>query len=352
MIGNVEDVSFPALDEPGNAHQRLSEADLALIHALQLWPRANWSALAPVLSSSPQALAARWTHLRDNRLAWVYAYPLGGVAASSRQIAVVEIDCAPGATDTVAERIAGLSCVRGLDFAAYGRDLLVIVTAASFRRMSAFILDELTHVPGVVSVRSHLGARLHVEGRQWRLDALDPGQQVAVEAAAAAAAPHLRGCGPIDLQSATFAPLVSVLAVDGRATANDIAERIGRPPSTVRRQLAQLLRAGALAMRCEMSQAHTRWPVSVAWWCRVPHAALPAVVARFAAEPRVRMCLSVTGPANIFVVAWAADFPDLMRSQAALEILLPPGAIVDSSVSLRCRKRAGWLLAPDGRLDR
>lgn len=352
MNGNAEDLSVLAPARRTSAHDTLSEDDLALIHALQVWPRASWSALAPILSSSPQVLAARWAHLRDDRLAWVYAYPLGGVAANSRQIAVVEIDCTPSSLDAVTARVETLPHVRGLDLAALGRQLVLIVTTPSFPRMSSVVLDELAGIPGVASVRSHLGVRLHVEGRQWRLDALDPAQRDAVASAEAAAAPHLRECGPIELRSPIYAPLVALLGADGRATATDIAARIGRPASTVRRQLARLLRAGGLAMRCEVSQPHTRWPVSAAWWCRVPQAALHAVVAGLRVEPRVRMCLSLAGPVNLFVVAWTADVADVMRTQGVLERMLPPNAIVDGTVALRCRKRAGWLLTPDGRLDR
>ncbi|MEV8610023.1 Lrp/AsnC family transcriptional regulator [Amycolatopsis sp. NPDC051373] len=201
-----------------------------------------------------------------------------------------------------------------------------------------------------MSTRTHLGTEMHLEGRQWRLDALDSGQQAAVEKAAKAAAPIRRGA-PVDITTPTYAPLMSALSKDGRATAIDIADQVGLPASTVRRQLGRLLKAGALAMRCELSQLHTRWPVSVIWWCRVPKPLLLSVVARMRAEPRVRMCMSMTGPANFVVFAWTAGLTDLMQLQGVLEDLLPPGALIDSSVTLRTRKRAGWLLRPDGRLD-
>lgn len=331
-------------------HEQLSEDDLALIHALQLWPRASWSSLAPVLGASPPALAIRWTRLRDSQVAWVYAYPLGGVAPRHRQLAIVELDCAPGKLDDVVRTLEGMTHVRAIEYAARGRDLMTIIAAPNFETLSSLILDEVSRIPYVVSTRTHLGTEMHIEGRQWRLDALDAGQQAAIEKAAKAAAPQQRGA-PVDITSSTYAPLVSVLSRDGRATAIDIADQVGRPASTVRRQLARLLKAGALAMRCELSQLHTRWPVSVTWWCRMPKPLLLSVVARMRVEPRVRMCMSMTGPANFVLFGWTASLTDLMQLQGVLEDLLPPGAIIDSSVTLRTRKRAGWLLRPDGRLD-
>ncbi|MGW5649214.1 hypothetical protein ACWEV3_37870 [Saccharopolyspora sp. NPDC003752] len=61
-------------------------------------------------------------------------------------------------------------------------------------------------------------------------------------------------------------------------------------------------------------------------------------------DSRVRLCMSVTGSANLVVNAWTADMGDL-----CLERLLPAGGIVNSSVILRTRKRVGWLMHPDGR---
>ncbi|MFI5709363.1 Lrp/AsnC family transcriptional regulator [Kribbella sp. NPDC051620] len=332
-------------------HEQLEEADLALIHALQIWPRAGWSALATILDSSASALANRWTRLRQSRLAWVYAYPLGGVAPGSSQLAIIELDCTPAAVDEVAERLENLPYVRGLEYAARGRHLMLIISAPSFTRMSELIIDELARTPGVASIRSHLGTQMHVEGRQWRLDSLDPGQRAAIQAAARLTQHHHRGGPPVDIESSTYAPLVMALGKDGRATATEIADRIGRPASTVRRQLTRLFKAGALAMRCEVSQLHTRWPVSVSWWCRVPTALLPSIADKMRAEPRVRMCMSLTGPANFVVFAWTSDLTDLMKLQGTLEDLLPAGGVIDTSVTLRTRKRAGWLLSADGRLD-
>ncbi|WP_177226580.1 hypothetical protein [Saccharopolyspora shandongensis] len=65
-------------------------------------------------------------------------------------------------------------------------------------------------------------------------------------------------------------------------------------------------------------------------------------------DSRVRLCMSVTGSANLVVNAWTADMADLMNMQDSLERLLRQGGILNSSVILRTRKRVGWLMHPDG----
>ncbi|MEV0698664.1 Lrp/AsnC family transcriptional regulator [Saccharopolyspora sp. NPDC050389] len=320
---------------------------MALIHALQLWPRAPWAALAPTLGASPTALAQRWTRLRDAGLAWITAYPEYGELSGGAMVALVEMNCAPGAVDDVARRLEQMHRVHNIEHAARGLDLLLTVSASSFGELSALLLDELPKLPGVASLHSHIGTRRHIEGNQWQLDALDRAQREAI--LQAGRAERDRPSEPIYLRSKVFAPLVAALAHDGRATAAELAERLDRPTSTVRRQLAALLQSRALRLRCEVAQLHTRWPIAVIWWCRLPNSALPAAVSRLREDSRVRLCMSVTGSANLVVNAWTADMADLMNMQDNLERLLPPGGIVNSSVILRTRKRVGWLMHPDGR---
>ncbi|HCA84641.1 MAG TPA: Lrp/AsnC family transcriptional regulator, partial [Streptomyces sp.] len=81
----------------------LSEADLALVHALQHRPRAAWSELAPVLGVSAATLAARWHRLRADGLSWVTAYPVAVVTGPSL-VALVEVDCAAGTVTEVSTR--------------------------------------------------------------------------------------------------------------------------------------------------------------------------------------------------------------------------------------------------------
>ncbi|WP_209307622.1 Lrp/AsnC family transcriptional regulator [Geodermatophilus sp. DF01-2] len=322
-----------------------SEDDLALVHALQVHPRASWAALAPVLGASAATLARRWERLRGEGLAWVTSYPAAALSGGA-VTALVEVDCAAGALDGVCSRLEATPHVATIEHAARGRDLVLTVVAPSFARMSSIVLDELARLPGVVSTRTHIASRVHVEGSRWRLDALDAAQRTRVRALAAA---EERPAALVDAASAVYAPLVRELARDGRAGAAALAARMGRPTSTVRRQLAALVRSRSLTFRCDVAQVLTRWPVCVTWWCRVPGTAVDALVAQVRHEPRVRLCLSLTGPANLLVTAWTSSLADLTRTQTWLEKAMPAGEIVDASVILRTRKRMGWRLHPDGR---
>lgn len=329
----------------GNVQQSLSEEDLALVHALQLHPRVSWTRLAPVLDAAPVTLARRWERLQASGHAWVNSYPV--VRESTMQVALIEIDCAPGRLDEVAAALDTVPAVMTIEYAARGRDLLLTVCAASFAELSGLVLDHLGRVPGVSSTRTHLAAGVHLEGSRWRLDALDGDQIDAVRALR----PGDTGvpAEPVDLRGPVFRPIVRELGADGRAGAAEIAARIGRPASTVRRQLATLVRSRSLVFRCEIAQLLTRWPICVTWWIRLPTADVGDAVRRIGTDPRVRLCLSLTGPENFLVSAWTHALPELVGMQSGLERALPAAEIVDTSVILRTRKRMGWLLHPDGR---
>ncbi|MBV6756440.1 Lrp/AsnC family transcriptional regulator [Rhodococcus opacus] len=330
-------------------HSDLTEDDMALIHALQIWPRGSWRALAPILEASPMTLANRWNRLRDAGLAWVTALAVPGLLSGYSSVALVEVDCVRDSFDDVVARLEQTRQVIAIEHAARGRDLLLTVDGGSFDGLAAFLVDVLNRIPGIASTRSHLGVRVHLEGSRWRLDALDPGQREAVTALRQAARPDLGLSHPRPRPTPLLAAVEKELFYDGRASAADIATRLDRPSSTARRALATLLGSGDLAVRCEVAQWHTRWPISVTWWCRLPGEKLDDIVGQLRRDGNIRMCVSLTGPSNFAVQAWVADMADLMATQTRLEHILRPGEITDSSVTLRTRKRNGWLLQPDGR---
>ena len=331
--------------DDGIVRQHLSEDDLALVHALQVHPRAGWTGLAPVLDAAPVTLARRWQRLRAAGYAWVTSYPV--VRQDTMQVALVEVDCAQGRLDEVAAALDSEPSVMTIEHAARGRDLLLTVSARSFQALTELVLDRLGRVLGVASTRTHLAAGVHVEGSRWRLDALDARQVDAVRALRRA--DRAPASGPVDLFGRVHAPIVRELGADGRAGAAEIAARVGRPASTVRRQLSALVRSDSLVFRCEVAQLLTRWPICVTWWIRLPTADVGDAVQRVRTDPRIRLCLSLTGPANFVVTAWTHTLPELVALQSQLERALPAAEIVDTSVILRTRKRMGWLLHPDGR---
>jgi DNA-binding Lrp family transcriptional regulator len=319
----------------------LDERDLALLHGMQIAPRVSWSHAASVLGSSPGALAARWDRLRDAGLAWVTAHPAGTIGRVV--VALVEVDCLPGSRAEAVQAICADPRVATVEECARDRDLLLTVMTPTVPAMSRFVLDDLARLPGVQRTRTHLTSAIHSQGRDWRLNALSPDQCAAFERHAAGhPAP---GHGP----PADAWPLIEALTHDGRATAAELARVTGRNAATVRRQLPRLIASGLLAFRCEVAQVATEWPIGCTFVARVPVSEHRRTAAALATLAELRLCVSTTGGSNFLFTVWVRSLQRLLELEQLLTDKLPSLGIVGSAVTLRTRKRMGWVLGDDSR---
>ncbi|MET7782244.1 AsnC family protein [Streptomyces mirabilis] len=60
---------------PYSSTPLVDETDLALVHALQIAPRAPWTAVGQALGIDPMTAARRWARLTGTGCAWVTCYP-------------------------------------------------------------------------------------------------------------------------------------------------------------------------------------------------------------------------------------------------------------------------------------
>ncbi len=103
----------------------LKDDDLRLLNALQIRPRASWSELSRAIGSDPVTLTRRWERLHSQGIAWIAAYRGGPIVSAT---ALLEIECAPAQTMSVAEQIAHDPEVLTVDLTTGNRDLLVTLT--------------------------------------------------------------------------------------------------------------------------------------------------------------------------------------------------------------------------------
>src|SRR5262249_33104486 len=148
----------------------LGETDLALIHALQIAPRAPWSAVGAVIGISAVTAARRWERLVDQGLAWVIGQP-GPTLWRRQGPGWVEVDCESGAWQHVADALVDEPQCSTIEAMAGGRDLHLTVHAEDIRSLSRFVLANISRLPGVRSTSTRIATQTFGEGSQWRLDA-------------------------------------------------------------------------------------------------------------------------------------------------------------------------------------
>ncbi len=342
--GETASVPGTAATSLGAAAQPLGEDDLALIHALQLRPRASWTDLGRALGVDPVTVARRFARLTRQGAAWVGLSP-GPRLFEQICAAFVEIDCAPGAAARTAAVLGTHPHLLTLERCAAGHDILATVAAADLTALSRYTLDLLPRVEGVTAVRARIVTHMFAEGGRWRIAALDPDQRTRLTTAPDTRPPR---DGHREITGFDRA-LLARLAHDGRASYQSLATALGVSLSSARRRLDQLVRLDLLRFRCDFARPLGGWPVAVTFRATAPPAELPEIGHALVRRPEIRNCAAVTGPYNLLLQASLHSVADVPRLEARLAAAHPGLGIADRTVTLRHDKLLGRLLDPYGR---
>ncbi|MCX4403223.1 MULTISPECIES: Lrp/AsnC family transcriptional regulator [unclassified Streptomyces] len=332
--GGVQEFATPGLDE----------LDRAVVHALQIRPRASWTLIGDVLGVDPVTAARRWQRLTEAGLAWVTAYPR---LSDSRIVvsAIVEVDTEPGASEQVARALAADAAVVNVKLMAGGRDLVAAVQVRDLNELARLNTLLFQGTPGVRTTRTHVSTGVSTEGSRWRLRSLDAAQCARIEAATTLDTPTV-GAGETEWD-ALDARLVELLSTDGRMSLSRLATAADAGVTTVRRRLRSLLLSG-VSLRCDLARPLSGWPLSAVYFASVPGRYLEETSRVLAGVREVRSCAITAGPNNLVIDVWLRELADVHSFEAHLSRQLPRLTIGDRSVVLRTVKHMGRLLGEDG----
>ncbi|MCM2393588.1 Lrp/AsnC family transcriptional regulator [Streptomyces albipurpureus] len=316
------------------------ELDLALIHALQLDPRAPWSRVGTALGVDAVTAARRWSRLAEAGIAWVTAHPVGLLQTA----AFIEVDCEAGEVLATAATLARWPHVVSIEHTSGAHDLLLTVATPGLNALSRYLRDGIGTVAGVRATRTQLVTRAYALGGDWRLGALDARQ--------------LEQMGsPVQISTGTVRPLPEVerrllrlLCHDGRASLTELAVGLGCGLSTVRRRLRSMIADRALVLRCDVAQPLSGWPVCLTLSAQSPADQLVAIANGLATLPETRSCAITTGGStNVVHSTWLRSLHDAHRLELLLAERYPALRITDRAVTLGHVKRTGRLLDDEGR---
>ncbi|WP_344386876.1 Lrp/AsnC family transcriptional regulator [Streptomyces vastus] len=322
----------------------LSEEDLALIHALQLRPRASWSVLGRALDVDPVTVARRWSRLATRGEAWISLSP-GPRMFDQICLAFIEIDCALGSAAAVTGVLNRHPHMLTIERTVSGHDILATVATRDLAAMSRYTLDHLPAITGVTAVRARIVTHMFTEAGRWRIDALAPGQRAQLTAATKSAPTgrHVRQVTPADRA------VLAHLAQDGRASQQALATALKTSASTVKRRIDQLTGLGLLSFRCDFARPLGGWPVAATFWARVTPANLPDLGPALIRLPETRNCAAISGPDNLILQANLHSVTDVLRFETHLAAAHPDLDIVERVITMRHEKLLGRLLDHHGR---
>jgi DNA-binding Lrp family transcriptional regulator len=318
----------------------IDDIDQRLAHAVQVSPRASWSAHAPIVGADPVTLARRWQRMSEEGLVYVTGYSAN---PGDAPLAIVEIECPPGETLGVAEELSQDGEAFTIDLTSGGRDIVVTLATANSAALSSYVLERISPLARIRSMRTQLVSQTVADARNWRLKALNQSEI----AAAAAADPLPRRVSP-RLHPELERDLMLELGRDGRASAREIAERMGVTPRRVRDGIAALRASGSLVIRVDVARSFTAWPVYAWYFLRVPATMVGKVGPQLSRMDEVRLVVNTVGEYNMIMAVWLRTLHDVQRLEAILEDKMPGLVIADRSVVLRTVKHLGHMLDEGG----
>ncbi|MFJ3880327.1 Lrp/AsnC family transcriptional regulator [Streptomyces sp. NPDC090077] len=329
-----------------SAISAIDDTDRALVHALQLAPRASWERLAQVIGARPETLARRWERLSAAGDAWISGLGLR-TGTQAPCMAWVEVTCAAGAAPAVGAALTGDAHTMGVEHTTGARDLMAFVAVPDLHMLHQYLSFRVQRIPGVVATRSSVVTAVHASPDRWRLDQLTPAQADLLTGRGrrrAAAAP-----APVAPMPEEDRPLVLALASDARRSVASLARESGMSESTVRRRLSRLEAGHSLRYSCAMASGLTGWPVSATVWAEVPEHEVADCAAVATGLRETRTCMSVSGRRNVVIGARLRTVEELSRYTADLTRRMPGLRVADTVVALHVRKSEAQELDRTGR---
>ncbi|MFH8837702.1 Lrp/AsnC family transcriptional regulator [Streptomyces sp. NPDC017868] len=326
----------------------LGEVDLALIHALQIAPRASWTQLSGVLAVSPDTLARRWETLTSGGYAWSSMLAARrGTAATL--YAWVELECAAGATDSTASEVSDDPYTLGVHQVTGDADLVLLVNCPDLHSLDGYLAGRVRRLPGVLRARTQVVTQLHNRPYRSRIEQLTPGQAQQLAEITGGDRRTRTPARAYPLVTELDRRIVAELAGDARRSAAELARQCGTSESTVRRRLDALGAVGALHHHCLPAPRFSGRPVWALVTADVPPLDVAESVASLGRLRQTRVVTSVTGPHNLALAMWLRTVEELHDVTAALVRAAPALRITGTSVALRTHKIGAQVLGPDGR---
>jgi len=143
--------------------------------------------------------------------------------------------------------------------------------------------------------------------------------------------------------------IMTQLAIDGRTSYAELAERVDTSPTTARRCVSDVLRSGSLILRADVSAPDAGWPVEGHVWANAPISNLRDTAHQLSQTRQARLTATVAAGPVIALSTWLRTVEELHRLELTFAEQLPQLQVVDRLIVLWVVKRMGRLINEGGR---
>ncbi|WP_037571797.1 Lrp/AsnC family transcriptional regulator [Phaeacidiphilus oryzae] len=332
--------------------------DQGIVQALQIDGRAPFRRIAEVLGVSDQTVARRYARLRGAGLLRVLG--LTNPLACEETPWLVRVRCTPDAAASIADALARREDTSWVSLSSGGTEITCTVREAPRPRdEDHLLLRRLPRTPRVTDVQAHALLEVFFGQDQAQIVKTGPLTQDQKRALVSEDAPpgtreefgrwsrrQVSGLGR------TLDPaerrLAAVLARDGRASIGELAEATGWSPTTVRRRLGELRRAGVLYFDLELHLDLVNQGMRAGLWVDVEPTSLARAGAALGAQAEVMFAGAVTGEHNVYANVSCRDSQALYRYLTESVTAIPGIQRIVTAPVHRTIKGPGPFLRPMG----
>lgn len=318
-----------------------SEAELAVLGALEARPRASWTEVGAALGIAATTAARHWASLSRHRAAWVTVGP-GPVFIAPTSFAFVLLAVAPPHRDVVLTSVCTLPTVATVSITGGHWYLLMDCFAPTHRELTD-VIESFTTLPGVSDIDVMPALATYRNGATWRSGTIS-----AIQLS------HLIGERTHDRRvsvqpDSLDRALLKVLSKDGRTSWLRLARACNISPQTAKRRVTRLLHGGYASIRCD-SMLHARGPRhEVTLLLNVPLGSLDDVIMLLANRADCRLVARTLARGNVLSTLWLRNIDDISAVERSIARIAPQTVLVAQLVNFHTMKRAGHILDRSGR---
>jgi DNA-binding Lrp family transcriptional regulator len=217
---------------------------------------------------------------------------------------VLRIRCRPGRVKAIAAGLARRPDTIWVDILGAGNEISSVLFLDGPEARTALLLRDLPATADVHSWDAYDLMRVFPAGFNWSAGLLTTEQfdAIAPQAHDPTAAPEIQ---PLD------EALIDRLALNGRATHNELATLLGTSASTVRRRMETLVSAHMVRLACEVDLGLLGIATEALLWIATGPGSIEAIGDTLSRHPQVRFTAATTGATNLLVAVAAEDLNGL-----------------------------------------
>lgn len=321
-------------------HTVMSEIDLAIVHALQVAPRAPWNLIGSVIGLDAATTARHWARLSQEHVAWFTVRASARLLTPTTDAAIVRVQISPEHALRFATELAAHEDVIAVDLVSGPAQIMFVVVGQGIDAVRGRVTTLLAGEPTIQAWRYDFLALVHREDSQWQLRILSEAQKRRLQSS--------KPSGEREADPEQVHRLIGALQDDARLSFAALAERMGTSEATARRTLSRALEADGIRLGCDVATPTVGLGRSVVIEARAKN---PREAAGLIAQrPDVVRCAEIVASGNLLVMVRLATLAQLAAFEADIRQHVPDWEVHDRLTVTRALKRQGRLLDSAGRV--